>query len=332
MNIETFELAPDLKICRIINGMWQVAGGHGYITPDIAVSEMEKYHSSGLTSWDMADIYGPAEEFFGKFRQNMAKSGGDLDMVGLTKFVPNPGPMTRGLVERAIRTSALKMDVSVLDLVQFHWWDYDDLSYLDALEHLTALKDAGKIKHIGLTNFDTARMQLMLDRGFEITSNQIQYSVIDQRPQVEMEKFCKKNNISLLTYGTLGGGLLSEKFLGASEPTRTELNTYSLQKYKNMFDTWGSWNLFQNLLKTLDKIAKKHDTKIANIASRFILDKPQVAAVIIGARLGITQHIQQNLQTFALKLDSDDYSAIKEITSQANNLFDVIGDCGSEYR
>ena len=330
--IETATLAPDLSICRIVNGMWQVSGGHGHITPSKAISEMQLYHNSGLTTWDMADIYGPAEEFYGKFRQNMAKSGHDInDMVGMTKFVPNPGPMSKPTVERAIRNSILQMNVSILDLVQFHWWDYDDPRYFDALEQLTILCDEGKIRYIGLTNFDTARMQMMLDKGFVIVSNQVQYSIIDQRPQVEMEKFCKKHNIHLLSYGTLGGGLLSERFLGP-DPTRIDLNTYSLQKYRNMIDAWGGWDLFQKLLHALDKIAKKHHTSIPNVATRFILDKPQVAGVIIGARLGIAQHIEQNKQTFSLNLDSDDYSAISEIITQANDLYGIIGDCGSEYR
>ena len=331
--IETVSLAPDLSICRIVNGMWQVAGGHGHITPSKAVSEMQLYHNSGLTIWDMADIYGPAEEFYGKFHQNMAKSGCNVDgMVGMTKFVPNPGPMNKPTVERAIRNSILRMNVPALDLVQFHWWDYDDPRYFDALEQLTVLCDEGKIRHIGLTNFDTVRMQMMLDKGIKIVSNQVQYSIIDQRPQVEMEKFCKKNNIKLLAYGALAGGLLSEKFIDLSEPTRIELDTYSLQKYHNMVDAWGGWGLFQKLLYTLNKIAKKHHASIANIATRFVLDKPQVAGVIVGARLGITQHIEQNKQTFSLKLDSDDYSAISEIITQANDLYGIIGDCGSEYR
>lgn len=331
-DIETFDLASDLKICRIVNGMWQVAGGHGYIDEKSAIGEMTSYHDAGLTTWDMADIYGPAEEFFGQFRHKLEKAGSLSGLVGLTKFVPNPGTMSRNLVERAIRVSLAKMNMQRLDLVQFHWWDYENMQYLDALKHLTALQNEGKIKHIGLTNFDTERMQIMVDNGFHIVSNQVQYSIIDQRPQVEMEKFCKKHGISLLTYGTIGGGLLSEKFLNVSESTEIYLNTYSLQKYKNMIDAWGGWDLFQKLLQILHDIAKKHQVRIANVATRFVLDRPQVAATIIGARLGISQHIEQNKKTFSLRLDTDDYSAIKEITAKSNNLYDIIGDCGDEYR
>jgi aryl-alcohol dehydrogenase-like predicted oxidoreductase len=99
---KTHKLAPNLEICRILNGMWQVAGGHGDINREIAVSEMLSYHNSGFTTWDMADIYGPAEEYFGEFRKKLEKQRGtdEIDKIqALTKFVPNPGSMSRSIVE-----------------------------------------------------------------------------------------------------------------------------------------------------------------------------------------------------------------------------------------
>ena len=147
-----------------------------------------------------------------------------------------------------------------------------------------------------------------------------------------MVPFCQKHNIKLLTYGTLLGGFLSEKYIGRPEPVRSDLNTLSLQKYKNMIDAWGGWNLFQELLVILDNIAKKHNTSVANVAIRFILDKPAVAGVIIGVRLGISEHRDDNVNVFGLNLDSEDNAKIKSVVSKANDLFDKIGDCGNEYR
>jgi aryl-alcohol dehydrogenase-like predicted oxidoreductase len=328
---KTTKLAPDFQICKILNGLWQVAGGHGQIDKKTAVEQMLRYHKAGFTTWDMADIYGPAEEFLGEFRkllekEELAKS------QSLTKFVPNPGPMTRSIIDYYIEQSIKKMNVSSIDVLQFHWWDYNDTSYLDALHHLTKLQEEGKIKHLGLTNFDTDRMKIMVEQGFKLVSNQVQYSILDQRPEVKMTPFCKKHGIKLLSYGTLLGGFFSKKYLGKTELTRADLDTLSLQKYKNMIDAWGGWNLFQELLVVLDKIATKHQVGIANVATRFILDKPCVAGTIIGARLGITEHISENQKTFGFCLDDEDYSKIKEVTSRANNLFDSIGDCGDEYR
>ena len=333
--IETIQLAPDFSICRILNGMWQVAGGHGQINHDSAISQMLDYNEKGFNTWDMADIYGPAESFYGDFRNEIEKKKGknELEKIqGFTKFVPNPGSMTRSIVEHYIDQSMKKMNVDVIDVIQFHWWDYNDANYIDALHELTNLRDNGKISHLALTNFDTERMQVMVDDGIQLVSNQVQYSIIDQRPNVKMASFCKNHDMKILAYGTLLGGLLTENYLGVPKPTQADLDTYSLQKYMNMIDAWGGWNLFQELLVVLDDIAKKHNVQIANVATRFILDRPAVAGTIIGSRLGLSDHIEQNSKTFSLQLQTDDIEKIKSITSKSNNLFESIGDCGGEYR
>ncbi|WP_101476853.1 aldo/keto reductase [Candidatus Nitrosotalea bavarica] len=332
---KTYQLTSDLQICKILNGMWQVAGGHGKIDPESAISEMLSYHDSGFTTWDMADIYGPAEEYIGEFRRRLEKKKGkdELDKIqALTKFVPNPGPMTRSIVEHYIDKSIRRMNVKAIDLVQFHWWDYNDPSYIDALHHLFKLQDDGKIRHVGLTNFDTERIETMVENGFKLVSNQVQYSIIDSRPEVKMTPFCQKHDIKLLAYGTLLGGFLSENYREKPEPTRSELYTSSLQKYKTMIDVWGGWALFQELLAVLNHIAKKHHVSIANVAAKYVLDKPVVAGVIIGVRLGIAEHKSDNARVFSLNLDKEDNEKIRSVTSRSNDLFSSIGDCGDEYR
>ena len=147
-----------------------------------------------------------------------------------------------------------------------------------------------------------------------------------------MAPFCRDHGITLLTYGTLLGGLLSEKYLGRPEPQRSELNTASLQKYKNMIDAWGGWTLFQELLAVLKDIADKHRVGIANVGVRYILDRPAVAGVIVGARLGITQHLADNARIFGFALDDDDLALIEAVLAKSRDLMTVIGDCGDEYR
>jgi len=327
--MEKTTFAKDLEICRILNGMWQVAGAHGQIDSESAISDMKKYHEVGFTTWDLADIYGPAESLIGEFRRKVGK---EEKFQALTKFVPNPGPMSNSIVTHHIEQSLKKMNTDCIDLLQFHWWDYNDDSYLDALNHLSKLQNEQKIKHLGLTNFDTERVKIMIENNFHIVSNQVQYSILDNRPEKLMMSFFEKHNLKILSYGTLLGGFFSEKYLNTDEPHRGNLTTASLQKYKNMIDEWGGWSLFQELLLVLDSIAKKHKCSIANIATRFILDKPQVAGVIIGSRLGIINHREDNTKTFDIKLDQKDMSLIKTITAKSNDLFEIIGDCGDEYR
>jgi aryl-alcohol dehydrogenase-like predicted oxidoreductase len=326
---------PDLAICRVLNGMWQVSGGHGRIDPARAVSAMVAYHDAGFTTWDLADHYGPAEDLVGAFRRRMLQERGAaaLDEVqAFTKWVPHPGPMTRRIVEDAIAVSRRRMGVERLDLLQFHWWDYADTRYLDALKHLADLRDEGQIRHLALTNFDTDRLDLITNAGIRIVSNQVQYSLVDQRPAMKIAAFCAEHGITLLTYGTLLGGLLSETWLGQPEPGRSELQTVSQQKYKNMIDAWGGWALFQELLTVLQQIADKHGASIATVGARAILDRPAVAGIIIGARLGLAEHIAENARIFDLSLDTDDHTARAPVLARGRDLMQAIGDCGDEYR
>jgi aryl-alcohol dehydrogenase-like predicted oxidoreductase len=163
-----FQLTPDLRICRLLNGMWQVSGAHGRIDPQAALQNMFDYHDAGFTTWDLADHYGPAEDFIGAFRRQLAATRGPgalATMQAFTKWVPQPGPMTRSIVENNVASSLRRMGVETLDLLQFHWWDYEDAAYLDALTHLSYLRDAGKLKHLALTNFDTAHLQTITEHG-----------------------------------------------------------------------------------------------------------------------------------------------------------------------
>ena len=324
-----------LAVCRLLNGMWQVSGAHGQIDPARAVAEMFAYHDAGLTTWDLADHYGSAEDFVGEFRRRVAaERGADRlsEIQAFTKWVPHPGPMTRAIVERAVDVSRRRMNAGRLDLLQFHWWDYRDARYLDALKHLADLRDAGKLHHVALTNFDTQHLATITEHGIAVVSNQVQYSLVDRRPAARMAAWCEPRGVSLLAYGTLLGGLLSEKYLGRPEPGRRDLVTASLQKYKQMIDAWGGWELFQELLATLKQVADRHMVGIANIGLRYVLDQPAVAGVIVGARLGLTQHIADNTRTFAVALGAADLTAIEAVLGRSRDLMRLIGDCGDEYR
>jgi len=329
------QLTGDLRIHRLLNGMWQVSGAHGPIDRRKAIQVMLAYHDAGFTTWDLADHYGPAEDFIGEFRRQLkaVRGEGSLAYVqAFTKWVPQPMHMTLRIVEEAIGVSLRRMDTESLDLLQFHWWDYENEQYLAALEILAQLQQLGKIKHLALTNFDTQHLLRIIEHGFAIVSNQVQYSLIDRRPEVRMVNLCQERQVWLLTYGTLCGGFLSDKYLGQPEPGQWMLETASLKKYKRMIDAWGGWGLFQDLLNTLKDIADKHAVSIANVATRYILDKPKVAGVIVGVRLGLRDHRQDNARVSSLQLDGQDLERIENILTRSNDLYRLIGDCGDEYR
>jgi len=98
---------------------------------------------------------------------------------------------------------------------------------------------------------------------------------------------------------------------------------------------WGNWALFQDLLAVLREIGDRHGgLSIANIATRWALDHSFVGAVIIGARLGVSEHTDDNDRVFGFRLNEEDNHAIEAVQDQSNGrrMITTIGDCGAEYR
>ena len=315
------DLAPGHTISRVIKGGWQIAGGHGRNVADYhtSLTDMAAFFSAGLTTFDCADIYTGVEEMIGAFRRKHSDTFGAESLCAMkvhTKFVPNLDvlpTMDRKAVEASIDVSLKRLGTEQLDLVQFHWWNYDIDRYIEIAGYLSDLRKAGKIANIGGTNFDTARTQALLDSNIPLVSMQIQYSLLDQRPARKMAKL----DLPLLCYGTVSGGLLSDKWLGAPELKEPHENR-SLTKYKLVIDDWGGWDLFQNLLMTVRKIADRHETDIATVASRWVLDQPSVAAVIVGARN--QSHLQKNAAIAELVLTDEDHRDINQILRKANPM------------
>lgn len=321
--MERFQLAPAYGISRVIRGGWQLAGGHGAVRREAAVEDLVAAADAGITTFDCADIYTGVEEIMGAFRTEYRNRRGveALERIRVhTKFVPDLAVLpriSRAYVSRAIDTSLRRLNTDRLDLVQFHWWDYSVPGYLDAARWLVELQRAGKIDRIGGTNFNTDHAVGMVGAGVPITSLQVQYSLIDDRPAKRMTEAAREHGFHLLCYGTVAGGFLSERWLGESEPEEP-LENRSLTKYKLIIDDAGGWDLHQALLRVLRDVADRHESDIATVASRYVLDLPRVAGVIVGARN--RAHLASNAAISALRLEEADRAAIREVLAQRKQL------------
>ena len=322
-------LAPGLEISKIVTGLWQVADmerDDRTLDLDRAARSMKVYTEAGLTTFDMADHYGSAEEIAGAFATSHA--GGDKAEI-LTKWVPEPGDSSKENARRAVERALERLGSDRLDLLQYHAWNYADPRYLDDLFHLQELKEEGLVRHIGLTNFDTAHLSIVLESGIEVVSNQVCFSLLDQRAAGEMTGLCLNKGVRILAFGTLAGGFLTERWLGQPEPSSADLDTWSQMKYKRYIDTVGGWKRFQGLLAAVKATADRCGVSMANVASRFVLEQAAVGAVIIGARLGESEHIENNLDLLAFDTGEDTWDVIRDALRE---LDPVPGDCGDEYR
>jgi len=327
--VERCELAPSLSISRVLTGLWQIADMErdgAALNPEAAAALMTPYADAGFTAFDMADHYGSAEIIAGRFRQ-MCDPGQPIQL--LTKWVPTPGEVTREDVRAAVQRALDRLQTDNIDLLQFHAWNYADPRWLDCLFWLQELKEHRLIRHLGLTNFDTAHLRIVVHSGIDVVSNQVCFSLIDQRPLQRMTELCLQHGIKLLCYGTVAGGFLTERWLGKPEPDWNALNTWSQMKYKRFIDAAGGWQRFQHLLRAVDEVARQYDVSIPNIACRYILEQPAVGGIIIGARLGESAHVNDNLRLFQFALDETSRASISAAIAK---LQPIPGDCGDEYR
>lgn len=319
-------LGPDHTISRVIRGGWQLAGGHGTISRDAAVDDLIACADAGITTFDCADIYTGVEELLGAFRTRYARERGAeaLSRIRIhTKYVPDfsaLGGLTKADAEAAIARSAKRLGVERVDLVQFHWWDLDQPGWRDAAGWLSELRARGLIRNIGGTNFDSRSVAAMLEDGVPLVSMQVQYSPLDTRPARDMSGLGAQNGFQLLCYGSVAGGFLSDKWLGAAEP-ESPLENRSLTKYKLIIDDAGGWAAFQNLLRALRGVADRRECDIATVASAWTLAQEQVAAVIVGARN--RAHLADNLAISSVHLTGGD---LAEIDAARNELAPLDGD------
>jgi aryl-alcohol dehydrogenase-like predicted oxidoreductase len=316
MTVERFELAPGHVISRVLRGGWQLDGGHGPVDRERAVQDMFAFIDSGVTTFDCADIYTGVEELIGTFRRRLSTERGAEAASRLkihTKFVPDwdaLATLDENYVRRVIDRSCDRLGVERLDLVQFHWWNYAVTGAAAAARHLATLQREGRIAHVAGTNFDTPHSAELLDAGVRVVSMQVQYSLIDSRPEHKLMTLCARSGMKLICYGVIAGGFITERWLGVKEPTEAFENR-SLTKYKLVIDDFGGWDAFQELLRTLKRIADKHSVNIPAVATRWILDRPHVAGAILGARYA--EHLPRNLSVFAFKLDDADRAMIEAV-------------------
>ncbi len=321
MSVPTLELRPGYTTSRVIRGGWQLAGGHGPVDATQQVEDMIAFADAGITSFDCADIYTGVEELIGSFRTAYGNQRGAEALARIkvhTKLVPDLAALAvvdRATIRRSVETSLSRLRMERLDLVQFHWWDYAVPRYLEAVSWLNEMRLEGKVDQIGGTNFDTARTLEIIEAGVPLLSMQVQYSLIDTRAERLLAKAAQANGMWIFCYGTVAGGFLGDRWLGVAEPEHP-LENRSLTKYKLIIDDFGGWDLFQALLCCLRGIADRHDTDIATVASAAMLDRPAVAAVIVGARN--RSHLAQNLKVAGLALTAQDRAEIAAVLAQGH--------------
>ena len=341
MQAEKYTFPDSYQISRILNGCWQLSLGHSLNGPldfDDIKKAFYQLKEKGFTTFDCADIYTGAEEFIGSFISELKKdpSFKEEDIQIHTKYVPDLEYLSRvdyGFTRSIIERSLERLNKRQLDVVQFHWWDYEVDGMVKTAYYLQQLKEEGLIRHVSVTNFDTEHLKMLVDAGIEITTCQAQYSFFDRRVEKGLQAYCLENNIPLICYGTLAGGFLAKRYLGKK---REEIlpETRSQVKYLQVIEDSLGWDGYQELLKLMKEIAQKYSVDIPHIATRFILQQQAVAAAVIGVRN--SRHVDDNVRIFSFTLSEEDLCRLRAFIDRFPVLpgepFELERTVGSKYR
>ncbi|KAK7751008.1 hypothetical protein SLS62_006993 [Diatrype stigma] len=354
--LETFEVGPH-RFPRLLNGLWQLAspswGSGSAKDQNIALAQLVE---QGFVAADMADHYGDAELVYGGFRNSLAPEIRE-QVYAATKwciFSPVEEPITTEWVLKQVKERCLRLGGRV-ELLQFHWYDYEAKEYLDILVELVriTLSHPELVSTIGLCNFDSQHTreacEYVLGKTGTVGIVSNQFSLLDARPRQKMCDVCNKYGLKLLAYGSFqvrpedilrGKWAYTVTAKGELLPlivSRNQCLTRPTWQYFDMMNTWGSWEEFQVLLEVLSSIAQKYGVSLTNIATRWVLQQPAVGAVIVGTRLGVSAHGKENARVFDFELDDVDMKAINAVAlgedfGKANAVYAQLGDCGNEYR
>lgn len=326
---------------RVINGCWQLSAEHclkGQLDIDDAIRAFHMLKERGLTTFDCADIYTGVEEILGRFVNELKAMGNYShdDIQIHTKYVPDLNILDQvdfAYTEKVVDRSLMRMHRDCLDLVQFHWWDYEVPGMMETAFDLVKLQEKGKIRNIAMCNFDTEHLKMMIDAGIPVVSNQTQYSVFDRRPERALLQYSREHDVYSFCYGTLSGGFLAERWIGVKR-SEFEPETRSHVKYLQIIEDSLGWDGFQKLLLLLKDIADKYQVSISNVATKYILNQPGVGAAMVGCRN--SRHVEDNARIAEFDLTDEEMESIRSFIAQypmpEGEPFTLERTPGSRYR
>ncbi len=301
-----------IEISAIIFGGWQSGKSEWVgVEDDQTIAAHRAAFDSGITTFDTAEAYGE-----GHSEQILGKALGDKrdQIVIASKVFANH--LKPDQVVEACERSLGNLGTDHMDLYQIHWpsgtFGTDVVPIADTLGALTQLKEQGKIRAIGVSNFSRAQLEEAA-AVTRIDSIQPPYSLFWRQIEDEAGAYCAQNKISILAYSPLAQGLLTGKF-GRGHTFEKGDNRGGNKLFQG-----ENYERAQNALDKLRPLADKYGVSVGNLALGWLIAQPQTSA-IVGARN--SEQAMQNALAGDVEIDTDDLEAIDEIGHTVTDRLD----------
>jgi aryl-alcohol dehydrogenase-like predicted oxidoreductase len=276
-----------------------------------AHAQLDRFVAAGGTFVDTADVYnaGASEEMIGRWlRSRNARADVVLATKGRfpTGERPNDVGLSRRHLRSALEASLRRLDVEEIDLYQVH--AYDPLTPFDeTLRFLDDAVHAGKISYLGLSNFTGWQLQKVVDLADRYSlarpiTLQPQYNLLVRQIEWEIVPACQSTGLGILPWSPLGGGWLTGKYSRDSAPTGATRLGENPQRGVEAYDRRSRQDRTWDVVDAVRSVAKQRDASMAQVALAWLVDRPAVSSVILGART--VEQLEDNLGAADLHLSS----------------------------
>jgi aryl-alcohol dehydrogenase-like predicted oxidoreductase len=303
-----------LEVSPIAFGTWQIGGDWGAFDESQAVAAIQRARELGINLFDTAQAYGfgASERLLGRaLREELASRRDDLVIAtkgGLRKtdegLVRDSSPEW---LRRGVEGSLRALDLDHIDIYQIHWPD-PDTPFAETAAALQALVDEGKIRHVGVSNFDAAQMTEFA-RTRPVETLQPPYHLFRREIEADLLPYAQEHDVGVLVYGPLAHGLLTgsmrEDTRFASDDWRSQSPMFQGDSYRRNLATVGE----------LERFAEERGHTVSQLAIAWTLAQPAVHVAIVGSRRAA--HIEESVQALEVELGDDDLAEIESIMAGA---------------
>ncbi|MEJ6949459.1 aldo/keto reductase [Natronospora cellulosivora (SeqCode)] len=277
------KIGNDLEVSAIALGTWAMGGNYFGATDDSqSIRTIEAAIDSGINLIDTAPAYGRghSESIVGKAIKGKRDKVIISTKCGLT-WANEDAKTLRNLkaesLRKEIENSFTRLGTDMIDIYFIHWPD-PDTPLEETLGELNSFKEAGKIRYIGVSNFDLELLKKASNIA-EIDCIQPRYSILDRDIEGDILDFCREKQIEILSYGSLAGGILTGKYTEESQLKEGDKRSKFYRYFKAPYRSKAL-----KLVEVLKRIAENHNSPVSHVALNWVRQQEGITSALVGAK------------------------------------------------
>jgi aryl-alcohol dehydrogenase-like predicted oxidoreductase len=302
-----------LEVSRVAFGTWQLGGEWGAVDEPAAVAAIRRALDLGITLFDTAQAYGfgASESMLGRaLRPALTRDRESVVIATKGGIRPPVRDASAAFLRRGVEESLRNLGVEVIDLYQVHWPD-PNIPAAETAGELQRMVDEGKIRHVGVSNYDVPQMEEFAAVR-PVETLQPPYHLFQRGIEREILPYARAHDIGVLAYSPLASGLLTGRI--------DEGTTFEASDWRSQASAFTGDALRRTLgvVRRLEELAGELGITLGQLAIAWVLAQPGVHVAIVGARS--PGNIETSAKAAEVDLDAAALARVEEIAADAEPI------------